>query len=101
MCLCVHVLRSLLFPSSRGRTLALSSECKTDQAHFTDWMSFLESILMGEIGPNPEFLAQIPNVFNQHRIAKKIKKIWRKMVTIAAKKEIAEKYYSKYFGILN
>ena len=54
---CLHVLRSLLLPTIRGRTWALSSECKTDQAHFTDWMSFLQSNLMEEIGPNPEHLS--------------------------------------------
>ena len=56
VCVCVHVLRSLLYPTIRGRMCALSSECKTDQAHFTDWMSFLQSNFMEEIGPNPELL---------------------------------------------
>ena len=56
MCLCVHVLRSLLFPTIRGRMWALSSERKTDQAHFTDWISFLQSNLMEEIGPHPKLL---------------------------------------------
>ena len=51
---CVQVLRSLLI---RSRTWALSSESKTDQAHVTDWMSFLQSNLMEEIGPNPELLS--------------------------------------------
>ena len=43
----------------RNRTCALSSKCKTDQAHFTDWISFLQSNLMEEIGPNPELLTTI------------------------------------------
>ena len=52
--MCVHVLRSLLFPTIRGRTWALNSECKTDQGHFPDWI--LQSNLMEEIGPNLELL---------------------------------------------
>ena len=55
---CVHILRSLLFPTIKGRTWALSSECKTDQAHFTDWMFFLQSNLMEEIDPNPKLLSR-------------------------------------------
>ena len=51
---CVHVLRSLLFPTIGVRTWALSSECKTGQAHFGDWISFLHFELMMEISPNPE-----------------------------------------------
>ena len=39
-----------------GRTWAFSSECKTDQSDFTDWMNFLLSNLMEEISPNPEAL---------------------------------------------
>ena len=39
-----------------SRTWALSSECKTDQAHFTNWIFFLQSNLMEEIGHNPELL---------------------------------------------
>ena len=50
VCLCVSVyvfvLCLLLLPSREGRTLALKSECKIDQADFTDWMSFLPSDLM-------------------------------------------------------
>ena len=49
MCVRVLVLRSLLFPSTR----TLSSDCKTGQADFTDWVSFLPSNLMAEISPNP------------------------------------------------
>ena len=45
-----------LFPSKRGRTRVLSSECKTDQADFPDWMSFLPSNLMEEINPIREAL---------------------------------------------
>ena len=33
---------------------ALSSECKIDQADFTQWVSFPSSNLMEEISPNPE-----------------------------------------------
>ena len=51
---CVHVLRSLLFPTIKGRTWTLSSECKTDQGHFPDCI--LQSNLMEEIGPNLEIL---------------------------------------------
>ena len=46
MCVCVFVLCLLLLPSREGRTLALKSESKIDQADFTDWMSFLPSDLM-------------------------------------------------------
>ena len=96
VCVCVHVIHSLLFPSRRGRTLALNSECKTDQPDFTDWLSFLQSILM-EISPNPEPLSK-----NTYRTAKKIKKIWWKMITrTTTKKEITKKFHPKYFAILN
>ena len=37
-----------------GMTQALSSECKIEQAYFTDWMPFLTSNLMEEIRPNPD-----------------------------------------------
>ena len=57
MCLCVYVLRSLSFPIIRGRMWASSSECKIDQAYFTDWMSFLQSNLMEEIGLHPKLLS--------------------------------------------
>ena len=70
---CVHVLRSLLFPTIRCRTWALSSECKTDQAHFIDWMSFLQSNLMEDIGPNPKFPQhKIPNAFKDYENNNKI-----------------------------
>ena len=52
-------------------------------------MPFLQSTLMEEIKPNPEFLstkAQIHNTFNQNGIAKKIKKKWQKMITTTKKK---------------
>ena len=52
----MSLLGPLLFPSKRGRTRVLSSECKTDQADFPDWMSFLPSNLMEEINPIPEAL---------------------------------------------
>ena len=53
----VHVLCSLLFPTIRGRTWSLSAECKTGQAHFTDWVSFVQFNFMEEIGPNPKLLS--------------------------------------------
>ena len=53
----MFLLGPLLFPSKRGRTRVLSSECKTDQADFSDWMSFLQSNLMEEISPIPEALS--------------------------------------------
>ena len=55
---CVRILRSLLFPTTMGRTWALTSEFKTDQTHFTDWMFFLQSNLMEEIDPNPKLLSR-------------------------------------------
>ena len=57
LCVCVYVLRSLLFPIIRGRMWALSSECKIDQGYFKDWMSFLQSNLMEEIGLHPKLLS--------------------------------------------
>ena len=47
--LCVFVLGPSIFPSGEGRMWVLSSECKIEQASFTDWMSFLPSKFMGEI----------------------------------------------------
>ena len=41
----------------RDKTRALSFECKTDQADFIDWMSFLPSNLMEEFNPTPEALS--------------------------------------------
>ena len=41
MCVCVFVLRPLLFPNVGVRTGALSSLFKTDQVDFREWMSFL------------------------------------------------------------
>ena len=41
---CVFVLLAFS-PFKGGRTCALSSACKTNRAHFTDWMSFLPSNL--------------------------------------------------------
>ena len=52
----VFVLLPLLFPS-RGSTMwDLSSECKTNQTHFTNWISFLPSNFREEINPTPEAL---------------------------------------------
>ena len=59
------VSRSLLFPHRVGRTEALSSACKTDQADFTDWMSFLTSNLIKEINPT-EVLSKNTSVFHQN-----------------------------------
>ena len=36
--------------------LLLSSACKTDQANFSEWMSFLPSIFMKETSPKTEAL---------------------------------------------
>ena len=52
----MSLLGPLLFPSKRGRTRVLSSECKIDQADFPDWMSFLPSNLMEEINTIREAL---------------------------------------------
>ena len=53
----MFVLRSLLFPYKGARASTLSSECKIDQADFTDWITFLLSNLLEEICPNPEALS--------------------------------------------
>lgn len=53
---CEFVLRPLLFSSRGDETFLLSSECKTEQANFTDRMSFLLSNLMEEIITSPEAL---------------------------------------------
>ena len=44
---------TLLFSSREGRTRDFSSECKTGEAGFTDWMSFPPSDLMKNINRNP------------------------------------------------
>ena len=56
VCVCVFVLHTSLFPSRGGRMRALNSECKINQADFTDNMSFPSSNLMEEISPDPEAL---------------------------------------------
>ena len=67
--LCVFVLDTLLFLSRGIRMWALSSECKTVQADFTDWMSFLSSSLVEEIISNSEALNTNTKAFVQHLIA--------------------------------
>ena len=54
----------------RGRTQALSSTCKTDQAAFTDWMAFLPSNLRKSALIQKSFV-QIPKAFHQHGKAEK------------------------------
>ena len=54
----VFVLRPLLFPYIMGRGWVLiTSECKSDQANFTAWISFLSHKIMGEISSNSETLS--------------------------------------------
>lgn len=48
----MFVLCPLLFPYREGNER--NSACKTDQTNFTDWMSFLPSNLIEEIGPKTE-----------------------------------------------
>ena len=48
----MFVLCPLLFPYREGNEW--NSACKTDQTNFTDWMSFLPSNLIEEIGPKTE-----------------------------------------------
>ena len=50
---------------------ALTSAYKTDQADFTDWISFVPSNLTEEISPNKEASTQIPKVFHQHEKSEK------------------------------
>ena len=54
--MCVFDLHPL-FPSSGGRTRALSSDCKIDQSDLTDWMSFPQSNPMEKINSNLESLS--------------------------------------------
>ena len=61
----MFVSRSLLFPHRGGRTEALSSACKIDQADFTDWMSFLTSNFIKEINP-AETLSKNTSDFHQN-----------------------------------
>lgn len=61
----------LLFLSRGIGTWALSYECETEQADFTDWMCFLSSNLVEEIISNPEALSANTKAFNQHTVAKK------------------------------
>ena len=46
LCVCLFNLRPLIFPSRGGKTRDLSSGCKIDQVDFTDWITFLSSILI-------------------------------------------------------
>ena len=55
VCVCVCLFYILFFPRE-GKTFALSSEYKTTQAEFKDWMSFLTFNIMEEINLNPESL---------------------------------------------
>lgn len=52
--ICVFVLRPLLFLFKWGRMKALGSAHKTDQVDFTDWMLFLPSNQMEEVGSDTE-----------------------------------------------
>ena len=63
-CMCFHF--TSFISLQRGRTQALSSACKIDQADFTDWMTFLTSNLMEEISLNAEVLIEKPKVFYKH-----------------------------------
>ena len=52
---CVFVLHPLVWPYRRSETRVLSSVSKTDQANFTDWMSW--SNLMEKISTNTDALS--------------------------------------------
>ena len=52
----VFALHSLLFPTKWGRTEALSSEQKIDQADFTGWISHHE-VIMEQFSRYPEVLS--------------------------------------------
>ena len=54
---CVFVSRHVLFPSRRDSMRTLASECKIDEADFTDWLFFLPSNLIEEIITHPEALS--------------------------------------------
>ena len=53
---CVFTLRPFLFPYGEVKTQYLSSARKTDQADFTDWMSFLPFNFMEKISPKQKYL---------------------------------------------
>ena len=64
--MCVFVLRPLLLLYKWRRRWASSCEYKTNQAEFTDWMSFLLVNLMEEISPNTKELSANTKAFDQH-----------------------------------
>ena len=61
---------SFCYSARGGRSRFLSSACKTEQADFIDWMSFLPTNPKEETSPNTA-AAQIPKAFHQHREAGK------------------------------
>ena len=70
-------------------TWALSSECKTGQAHLLILQIGCPSynlISLRKSGLIQNSSSQIPSAFNKHRIAKTFRKIWRKMKTTTTKK---------------
>ena len=56
-CVCFFNLCHLLFHYKRGYTQALCCACKTDQADFIDWMSFLPHNFVENISPNTEAIS--------------------------------------------
>lgn len=61
---------SFCYSARGGRSRFLSSACKTEQADFIDWTSFLPSNPKEETSPNTA-AAQIRKAFHQHREAGK------------------------------
>lgn len=75
VCVCIFSLCPLLFPSSGLKIHILGSECKNDQANFTDWMSLLSSISLKKSALIHRLSAIIPKTIHQDGIAEKKKNL--------------------------
>ena len=57
VCVCVYSFYTIYYSPKKWVRQILSSNCKTNQAGFTNWISFLPSNLMEEISLNTESLS--------------------------------------------
>ena len=57
MILCLFVFTSFIIPLEIGWDAGFKLGTQTEQADFTNWMTFLPSNLQEEISPNPEALS--------------------------------------------
>lgn len=62
MCVCVRF-PSVIIPLYKGRMRTVSSECKTDQVNFTNWMSFLPCNLM-VVSPKTKVFSSMETLTN-------------------------------------